>query len=269
MFKTSAIQKTTPAPISLIPQKGFKWEIDEARNILRINEIDSNYLIDLNSKECSLCIYGWDKEPKEFYFIQDIDKIKYPIEIDLKEQKFDERIGRAYFRLRIFDINTKRIIRQSKSFTMTPESNQGSLLNLSITPIGTKIAELEIDDDDGPIIKISSDFKIKNEIIDPVHLKQIALSNPIFCCSFWPSALKQIFESAVDNFENEWAQDWLRLSDDLFPGYLSQDGNDRLKPIDSVETFKGVITNIIDKWIQEFGFDQKLFDYIFEDGENK
>ena len=33
MFKSSAIQKTTPNPISLIPQKGFKWEIDEAKNI--------------------------------------------------------------------------------------------------------------------------------------------------------------------------------------------------------------------------------------------
>ena len=32
MFKSSAIQKTTPNPISLIPQKGFKWEIDEAKH---------------------------------------------------------------------------------------------------------------------------------------------------------------------------------------------------------------------------------------------
>tara|TARA_B100000886_G_C20417598_1_gene489975 strand:- start:880 stop:1689 length:810 start_codon:yes stop_codon:yes gene_type:complete len=269
MFKSSAIQKTTPNPISLIPQKGFKWEIDEAKNILKIIEIDSDHLFDLDPKEHKLCIYGWDKEPKEFFYIQELDSIKFPIEINLKEKKFDERIGRAYFRLRIFEIDSKKIIRQSKSFTMSPESNQGSLLNLSISPIGSKIAELELDDDDGPVIKISSNFKIKNEIIDPVHLKKIAISNPIFCCSFWPSALKQIFESAIDNFENDWAQDWLRLSNDLFPGQLSLDRNDRLKAIDGVESFKTIITNIIDKWIEEYSFDQKLFDYIFEEGEIK
>tara|TARA_B100001057_G_C22792296_1_gene928088 strand:+ start:518 stop:1327 length:810 start_codon:yes stop_codon:yes gene_type:complete len=269
MFKSSAIQKTTPSPISLIPQKGFKWEIDEAKNILKIIEIHSDHLLDLDPKEHKLCIYGWDKEPKEFFYIQELDSLKFPIEINLKEEKFDERIGRAYFRLRIFEIDSKKIIRQSKSFTMSPESNQGSLLNLSISPIGSKIAELELDDDDGPVIKISSNFKIKNEIIDPVHLKKIAISNPIFCCSFWPSALKQIFESAIDNFENDWAQDWLRLSNDLFPGHLSLDRNDRLKAIDGIEAFKTIITNIIDKWIEEYSFDQKLFDYIFEDGDIK
>ena len=68
MFKSSAIQKTTPSPISLIPQKGFKWEIDEAKNILKIIEIHSDHLLDLDPKEHKLCIYGWDKEPKEFIY---------------------------------------------------------------------------------------------------------------------------------------------------------------------------------------------------------
>ena len=267
MFKSSAIQKTTPIPISLIPQKGFTWEIDEAKNVLKIIDIDPQYLIDLNPNQFSFCVYGWDKEPKEFLFYEDLQSITFPLELNLKELKFGEIVGRAYFRLRIFDKNTKQIIRQSKSFTMTPETNQGSLLNLSISPIGNKIAELELDEDEGPNIKISSNFQIKDEKIEPVHLKQIALSDPIFGCSFWPAALKQIFESAIDNYENDWAQDWLRLSNNLFPGHLEQDRNDKLKPIDGKESFNLIITNIVDKWIEEFGFDQKLFNQLFEEGD--
>ena len=61
----------------------------------------------------------------------------------------------------------------------------------------------------------------------------------------------------------------MRLANDLFPGHLSLDRNDRLKAIDGIETFKTIITNIIDKWIEEYSFDQKLFDYIFEEGEIK
>ena len=97
--------------------------------------------------------------------------------------------------------------------------------------------------------------------------KRQALSDPIFGCSFWPAALKQIFESAIDNYENDWAQDWLRLSNNLFPGHLEQDRNDKLKPIDGKESFNLIITNIVDKWIEEFGFDQKLFNQLFEEGD--
>ena len=79
--------------------------------------------------------------------------------------------------------------------------------------------------------------------------------------------LKQIFESAIDNYENDWAQDWLRLSNNLFPGHLEQDRNDKLKPIDGKESFNLIITNIVDKWIEEFGFDQKLFNQLFEEGD--
>ena len=72
MFKSSAIQKTTPIPISLIPQKGFTWEIDEAKNVLKIIDIDPQYLIDLDPNQFSFCVYGWDKEPKEFLFYEDL-----------------------------------------------------------------------------------------------------------------------------------------------------------------------------------------------------
>ena len=49
---------------------------------------------------------------------------KFPIEINLKQEKFDERIGRAYFRLRIFEIESKKIIRQSKSFLFITTSKK-------------------------------------------------------------------------------------------------------------------------------------------------
>ena len=85
MFKSSAIQKTTPIPISLIPQKGFTWEIDEVKNILKIIDIDPQYLIDLDPNQFSFCVYGWDKEPKEFLFYEDLQSITFPLELHLNE----------------------------------------------------------------------------------------------------------------------------------------------------------------------------------------
>ena len=120
--------------------------------------------------------------------------------------------------------------------------------------------------DNGPEIKISSNFVVKGQKIEARNLKQIAKTDPIFGCSFWPSVLKQIFQGAIDNIELEWSQDWLRLANKLYPGHLEIDRNNNLKPIDGKDAFSEVITHLIDKWIEEKGFDISLFKSVYEDG---
>ena len=267
MFKLSSLQKTTPSPITLIPQGGFTWSLDNDWEFLSITNIDSKYLSELDPDKYSLCIYGWDKEPKEFVKIFKLNSLEFPINIKLSEVKFKEIIGKSYFRIRIYDTSTKRIIRQSKSFTMAPDDSRGSLLPLILNPIGNKIAELDLDLDNGPVIKISSNFIVKGQKIEARNLKHIAKSDPIFCCSFWPSVLKQIFEGAIENIEQEWSQNWLRLANKLYPGHLETDRNNNLKPIDGNDSFADIITNLIDKWIEEKGFDIDLFKRIYEEGD--
>ncbi len=267
MFKLSSLQKTTPSPISLIPQSSLTWDVDNDWESLTITKIDPLYLSDLDPDKFNLCIYGWDKEPKEFVKIYKLNSLKFPINIKLAEVKFKEIIGKSFFRIRIYDTSNKRIIRQSKSFTMAPEDSRGSLLPLILSPIGNKIAELDLDIDNGPEIKISTNFIVKGQKIEARNLKQIAKSDPIFCCSFWPSALKQIFEGAIANIDQEWSQDWLRLANDLYPGNLEIDRNNNLKPIDGKDAFRDVITNLIDKWIEEKGFDISLFNRVYEEGD--
>tara|TARA_Y100001968_G_scaffold28576_1_gene22104 strand:- start:237 stop:1046 length:810 start_codon:yes stop_codon:yes gene_type:complete len=267
MFKLSSLQKTTPSPITLIPQSAFTWNLDNDWQFLSITNIDPTYLSDLDPDNFNLCIYGWDKEPKEFVKIFKLNSLEFPLNIKLSEVKFKEIIGKSYFRIRIYDISNKRIIRQSKSFTMAPDDSRGSLLPLILNPIGNKIAELDLDLDNGPVIKISSNFISKGQKIEARNLKQIAKSDPIFGCSFWPSVLKQIFEGAIDNIEQEWSQNWLRLANKLYPGNLETDRNNNLKPIDGKDSFKDIITNLIDKWIEEKGFDIELFNRIYEEGD--
>ena len=67
-----------------------------------------------------------------------------------------------------------------------------------IKPLGNQIASIEVDEEDGPSLYISSDFKTNKGSINPPKLKSIILKDPVFGCSFWPTAIKAILEKAIE-----------------------------------------------------------------------
>ena len=259
-YKPSMVSRTKPNPISLIPLKGIKWTVDDEYNFLQITEIDNDIFDGINLNESNLCIFGWDKEPKEFVKVYDLTKnLNFPLIVDLKKEQFIDIEKRAYFRIRIFNKVTKAIIKDSKQFLMCSVSTSSSLLPMYIKPLGNQIASIEVDEEDGPSLYISSDFKTNKGSINPPKLKSIILKDPVFGCSFWPTALKQILEKAIEekNITLPWAQEWLQLVNDMSPSFLKYDG-ENLVPEESEEKFKEALKIIVNIWIKKKGFDMNL-----------
>ena len=259
-YKPSMVSRTKPNPISLIPLKAIKWSVDDEYNFLQITEIDNDIFDGIDLSESNLCIFGWDKEPKEFVKVYDLTKkINYPLIVDLKKEQFIDIEKRAYFRIRIFNKATKAIIKDSKQFLMCSVSTSSSLLPMYIKPLGNQIASIEVDEEDGPSLYISSDFKTNKGSINPPKLKSIILKDPVFGCSFWPTAIKAILEKAIEqkNITLPWAQEWLQLVNDMSPSFLKYDG-EFLVPEESEEKFKEALKIIVNIWIKKKGFDMNL-----------
>tara|TARA_Y100001933_G_scaffold188448_1_gene187490 strand:- start:8 stop:832 length:825 start_codon:yes stop_codon:yes gene_type:complete len=259
-YKPSMVSRTKPNPISLIPLKAIKWSVDDEYNFLQITEIDNDIFDGIDLSESNLCIFGWDKEPKEFVKVYDLTKkINYPLIVDLKKEQFIDIEKRAYFRIRIFNKATKAIIKDSKQFLMCSVSTSSSLLPMYIKPLGNQIASIEVDEEDGPSLYISSDFKTNKGSINPPKLKSIILKDPVFGCSFWPTAIKAILEKAIEqkNITLPWAQEWLQLVNDMSPSFLKYDG-EFLVPEESEEKFKEALKIIVNIWIKKKGFDVNL-----------
>ena len=259
-YKPSMVSRTKPNPISLIPLKAIKWSVDDEYNFLQITEIDNDIFDGIDLSESNLCIFGWDKEPKEFVKVYDLTKkINYPLIVDLKKEQFIDIEKRAYFRIRIFNKVTKAIIKDSKQFLMCSVSTSSSLLPMYIKPLGNQIASIEVDEEDGPSLYISSDFKTNKGSINPPKLKSIILKDPVFGCSFWPTAIKAILEKAIEqkNITLPWAQEWLQLVNDMSPSFLKYDG-EYLVPEESEEKFKEALKIIVNIWIKKKGFDMNL-----------
>ena len=259
-YKPSMVSRTKPNPISLIPLKAIKWSVDDEYNFLQITEIDNDIFDGIDLSESNLCIFGWDKEPKEFVKVYDLTKkINYPLIVDLKKEQFIDIEKRAYFRIRIFNKATKAIIKDSKQFLMCSVSTSSSLLPMYIKPLGNQIASIEVDEEDGPSLYISSDFKTNKGSINPPKLKSIILKDPVFGCSFWPTAIKAILEKAIEqkNITLPWAQEWLQLVNDMSPSFLKYDG-EFLVPEENEEKFKEALKIIVNIWIKKKGFDVNL-----------
>ena len=259
-YKPSMVSRTKPNPISLIPLKAIKWSVDDEYNFLQITEIDNDIFDGIDLSESNLCIFGWDKEPKEFVKVYDLTKkINYPLIVDLKKEQFIDIEKRAYFRIRIFNKVTKAIIKDSKQFLMCSVSTSSSLLPMYIKPLGNQIASIEVDEADGPSLYISSDFKTNKGSINPPKLKSISLKDPVFGCSFWQTAIKAILEKAIEqkNITLPWAQEWLQLVNDMSPSFLKYDG-EYLVPEESEEKFKEALKIIVNIWIKKKGFDMNL-----------
>ncbi len=259
-YKPSMVSRTKPNPISLIPLKAIKWSVDDEYNFLQITEIDNDIFDGININESNLCIFGWDKEPKEFVKVYDLTKkLDYPLIVDLKKEQFVDIEKRAYFRIRIFNKTTKAIIKDSKQFLMCSVSTSSSLLPMYIKPLGNQIASIEVDEEDGPSLYISSDFKTNKGSINPPKLKSIILKDPVFGCSFWPTAIKAILEKAIEqkNITLPWAQEWLQLVNDMSPSFLKYDG-EFLVPEESEQKFKEALKIIVNIWIKKKGFDMNL-----------
>ncbi|QNJ11003.1 hypothetical protein [Synechococcus sp. M16.1] len=264
-IKSTAKSRTTPRQIKLLPQHAFSWNITPNFDKLIITSIDQKaYFKDLDIEKLTLSIYAWDSAPKTAYKNYPLSEpLKFPLILDLKSQKFINIDGKPYFRIRLFDNSSKAIVCQSKSFLMTISSNTGSLLPMIPAALGNRIARVDIDEEDGPSIQLSNNFQTESGNVSLTSIKNMALNDPIFACSFWPFAIEQIISSAIRS-DQDWAQKWLALAHELAPGHFhAQSG--RITLIDELNFDSEVLPSIIDQWIRRFGYDKQLWESVMGD----
>ena len=127
-------------------------------------------------------------------------------------------------------------------------------------PLGNRIARVDIDEEEGPSIQLSNNFQTELGNVSLASLKNTALHDPFFACSFWPFAIEQIISSAIRS-DQDWAQRWLALANDLAPGHFhTQSG--RIKLIEELNFDSEVLPSIIDQWIRRFGYDKQLWESV-------
>jgi len=260
-FKSTASKQTTPNEIETIfQQDGFDWLYDYESQTLSIDKIDDSIFENYDTKDFSLGIYGWDKQ-REIIKIYNLGgELNYPLKLNLKNS-FDNFLGLPRFKIVIFEVNTKQIIKSSKDFIMTDKEQQNSLIKMLPSKIGNKVAEVDFNDlEEGPVIYISTDFKTDEGTIPYNSLKKIAKYDPFFCMGFWPTTLKQILEIAVDNQSKPWAQKWFQYISKLDDVYIERGKDGDLQPADNnIQEFKNSITSIVNLFIKERNFDTLVF----------
>lgn len=261
-IKSTAKSRTTPHRIKLLPQHAFSWNITPSFDKLVITRIDQKaYFKDLDIENLMLAIYAWDSAPKIAYKNYSLaNSLEFPLVLDLKSNKFVNIVGKPYFRIRLFDDSTKAIVCQSKSFLMTISSNTGSLLPMIPAPLGNRIARVDIDEENGPSIQLSNNFQTDSGNVPLAAIKNTALNDPVFACSFWPFAIEQIICSAIKSDE-DWSQKWLALANDLAPGHFHiQSG--RITLIDELNFQTEVLTVITNEWIRRYGYDKQFWNSV-------
>ena len=268
-IKKTAKSRTTPRQIRRLPQKAISWELTPNFDKLQITFIDEKaYFKNLPLNDLTLSIYAWDSAPKHAYANFELSKkLEYPLELNLKNKRFTNIVGRPYFRIRIFDNQSKAIVCQTKTFLMTLSSNLGSLLPMTVSSLGPRIARIEIDPEEGPSIQLSNNFSTESGIVPLDMLKNTALNDPVFACSFWPAALEQILVSALENINEDWSQKWLLLAHELAPGHFTLSSGDRVVPIEKQSFYSVVIPVVINSWIERYHYDQKFYHHIFEENQ--
>lgn len=268
-IKKTAKSRTTPRQIRLLPQKAISWELTPNFDKLRVTYIDEKaYFKGLPLSDLTLSIYAWDGAPKQAYANYPLsNELIFPLELNLKKKQFTNIVGRPYFRIRIFDTHSKAIVCQSKTFLMTLSSNLGSLLPMTVSSLGPRIARIEVDPEEGPSIQLSNNFSTKSGVVPLDILKNIALNDPVFACSFWPAALEQILHSAHENINEDWSQKWLLLANELAPGFFTILSGDRVAPIEKQSFYSVVIPVVINSWIERFEYDCRLYQHIFEENQ--
>lgn len=260
-FKSTATKQTTPGLIETIyQQEGFDWIYDPESRKLSIIKIENSVFENCNEEKFSLGIYGWDKQREVIETYKLGKNLNYPLELNL-QKSFENFLGVPRFKLVIFNNKSKEIIKSSKDFIMTDKEQKNSLIKMVPNRIGNKVAELDFPDlEEGPVIYISINFKTENGTIPFNTLKKIAKTNPFFCMGFWPTVLKQILETAVDNPTQEWAQKWLYYVSTLDEVYIQKNKDGFLEPAENdTQEFKNSITSIIKLFIEERNFDNLVY----------
>ena len=264
MYKKSAISKSRPFRIELINQKSFEWQLAKDFSSLTITKLDLEMFSDLDKSVVSLAVFAWDKEQEKLFPIPIDPIVKLPININFKGV-FEDFSGLPYFAIQIYSNDEKIIIKRSKDFVLSSETQdeaKQSLLRLIPRDLGVLIAEIEVDENTGPVIYVNRKYKTQdNKTITYAELKNIVLTDPKFGLGFWPSAIKDILNNAIDFHENEWAQSWLFSFNRMVPGYLHIGDNDLLESNEGIEIFKKeTIQLMIKEWIINYELDKKLFE---------
>ncbi len=260
-FKSSGVTSTDPFNKEKIPLNKIDWEVDNELKIVKINGLSFLREFERDFSGLNLGIYAYDSSNDSLLHMP-LDKIlKWPIEFNFGKNGLEELSGSAFFRIYIFETQSKKIIATTTDIKLLKKEDLENLLEVRPRKIGKRIALLQINHT-GPILFYNKELiTFQGNKINQRLIFSIIEEDPIFFCSFYPMALDQIFTQAfVHQKQKPWARDWIQWGKDLVPGvFLDIEFTDDITKLNSDSEFQDELGRLSDAFIKQFKFDEKLF----------
>ena len=264
-FKTKGVSSSNPFPRELIPLNKIEWEVLNDSQIIQINSFE--YLNYFKSSESNLFlgVYVYDSN-NDILFSRKLSEVKtWPLIFEINKEGFTEFSGGAFFRVYIFEKDSKKIISSTTDIKLVKKADLNNLLELRAGKLGKRIASLEIKSS-GPILTYNKEFITeKGKLYSKIILSLIE-SDPTFMCSYFPTVLDRIFSKAfLLKNNNSWAKNWMDFANDLVPGIFSEIVASKNKTIEDLEEndeFQDELVRLSDAWISLHKLDSKLYDSL-------
>ena len=263
--KTQGVSSSNPFPRDLIPLNKIDWEVLNDSQAVHINSLDYLKENELNDDNLFLGIYVYDKN-NDALFSKNLNKIKiWPIVFDIKKET---EIGAgAYFRVYIFEKDSKKIIASTSDIKLVKKADLNNLLEVRGEPLGKRITSLEIRSS-GPILFYNKDFITPKGKISSKIIRSLLDGDPLFFCTYFPNILDRIFSKAFLLKNNQtWAKNWIDFADELVPGIFAdivESENKTLEKLEENSDFQDELARLSNAWITNHKLDSKLYEALKE-----
>jgi len=263
--KTKGVTSSNPFPRELIPLNKIEWEVLNDSQIIQINSFE--YLNNFESIENNLYlgVYVYDSN-NDILFSQKLKEDKtWPLIFEINKEGLTEFSGGAFFRVYIFEKDSKKIISSTSDIKLVKKADLNNLLELRAGKLGKRIVSLEIRSS-GPILTYNKEFITpKGKLYSKIILSLIE-SDPTFMCGYFPTVLDRIFSKAfLLKNNNAWAKNWMDFANDLVPGIFADiiaSKNKTLEDLEENDEFQDELARLSDAWISLHKLDSKLHDSL-------
>jgi hypothetical protein len=255
-YKKRASAKSYPFRIRPLHQSTFSWSVADDFSSLTLTDftIPTN-LASANMDAMQLGLYAWDSSQEAFNSCS-LSTLELPFSLSLENAGLVSFTSRPYFKVVIFDQESKKFLFSSRNLLLGNEQEQVSLLPIYPKRLGRRIAQLEITDD-GPTIYVSQNFMTQSGLVPFPYLRKLLVEDPSLASGIWPVLLDQIVRQAYScRVDSGWARDWLKYVESIVQGAFDHDSFDLVNGEDNLEQ---VILEFVDKWIAHEQFDKRLY----------
>ena len=150
-FKSAGVTSTDPFNKEKIPLNKIDWEVDNELKIVKINGLSFLREFQKDFSGLNLGIYAYDSYIDCLLHMPLNVILKWPIEFNFGKNGLEELSGSAFFRIYIFETQSKKIVATTTDIKLLKKEDLENLLEVRPRKIGKRLALLQINHT-GPIL---------------------------------------------------------------------------------------------------------------------